>query len=454
MFLIKKYKWLINFVLKTSRNLLRLEKPQIDVRDKGFKNLQPLSQALAIVSKKLISLDTETLELRKISNHSLKILAEDVRASYSVPNFTRSTMDGYAVRSEDLLSASEDNNVVLDVIEELTIKTVSSQVLQKNQAIKIPTGGVVPDGADTIIKIEDVEILSNIIPYKISIKLPFEKGGHLSYKGEDYVKGDVIFRKGRLLSPVDIGVLLSTGISLIKCFKLPKIGIVATGDEIVDEARELHPGEVFDSNSYVLQQYVTSLGIPATRYKVIKDDYDVFKEEIQSIIEENDFIITIGGTSVGPKDFTPLILSEFSDVLIHGIAIKPGSPTTFGIRNGKYFLGLPGFPVSSLISFAFFGLPILLNLLGGQNISFFKTKAIMTQDFNSEKGKTGFLRVSLDMNSEKVLANPIMVGGSSLLHTLSKAVGIVAIDGNREKVAKDEIVEIIFIDKLVNNPQI
>ena len=169
------------------------------------------------------------------------------------------------------------------------------------------------------------------------------------------------------------------------------------------------------------------------------------------IIAENEVIITTGGTSVGKKDFIPLILDELSEVIIHGISIKPGSPTTFAISDNKCFLGLPGLPVSSLISMAFFGVPVLLKLVGSENVGFLKMKAKIDGDFFSEKGRTDFLRVSLKYNENSVIAHPIKVTGSSLLKTLFKSDGIVIIDDKTERLTANTIVEVMIINKLVNS---
>lgn len=427
-----------------------MQKPQIDVRDKGFKDLPPLHDALAKVFEHIQPMDIESVHLRELSSYSVKILAEDVKAIQSVPNFTKSLMDGFAIRSEDVSSASKSNPVKLQVVQELLIYQTSDKILEKNHAIKIATGGVLPNGADAVVKIEDVIVYESSVPYTIEISEPNESGRHLASKGEDYKKDDIVFEKGRLLSAVDIGVLLTLGIFYVKCFKVPKIGIVSTGDEVIDYERNLNYGEVYDSNSYVLVQYLTQLGFPARRYTIIKDDFEIIKRQLLELSKENDIIITTGGTSVGKRDFTPLILNDLSDVLVHGISIKPGSPTTFGIKEKKYFLGLPGFPVSSFISFAFFGIPIILFLLGTKKVGFLKVKAIMNEDYNSITSRTDFLRVCLKTDNNATIAYPISVGGSSLLHTLSQSTGIVVIDDETEKILKNDAVDVVILDKLVN----
>ena len=227
-----------------------MQNPQIDVRDKGFKNLPSINVALSKVFDKIYLMDTEIVNLRNVSHYSIRIVAEDIRAKYTVPNFTKSTMDGFAVRSEDITNIP----VTLNVIEELLINMTPTIDLKKNQATRVATGGVVPKGADCVIKVEDVVASSETLPYTIAISQSIESGRNISHKGEDYNKDDLVFKKGRLLLPVDIGVLLTIGVSSVKCYKIPKIGIVATGDEVIDEDRELHPGEVYESNSYVLMQ--------------------------------------------------------------------------------------------------------------------------------------------------------------------------------------------------------
>lgn len=426
------------------------DKPQIDVREKGFKNRPSIVQVIEKVFAKISPLGIEEINLREIPNHRLIILAEDVKAVYSVPNFSRSLMDGFAIQSSDLRSVSAENPVELAIIEEISIKEVPKNPIISGQTIKIPTGGVLPHGSDCVIPIEDVNLIEGNGQKKIKITIKMNSGDHISLKGEDAKKGEVLFRKGKMLSPINIGVLLSVGISSIKTFKIVNIGILSTGDEIVDEDRNLEPGEVYDSNSFMLMQYIRQLGFKVNRYKIIKDDYENIKAEILKIINQNDLLITTGGTSVGKKDFIPLILNDLSNVIVHGIAIRPGGPTTFGIGNNKYFLGLPGFPVSSLISFSFFGLPILFRLMGGDNLSFAKVKAYMAVDFNSSEGITEYLRVSIHYLDDRIIASPIRVSGSSLLKTLSQSDGIVVIDPVVTKIEKDSVVDVLFLDKLVD----
>jgi molybdopterin molybdotransferase len=427
-------------------------KPHVDIRDKGFKNLPSLTTVLDIIKNNVSKNDIEEVNLREQINYTFKILAEDVKAKNSVPNFTRATMDGFAVKSDDIITANETNKIELQVIEELHIKKLAEKKIEKKQAIKMPTGGVLPQGADTVIKLEDVEVNRSPSEFKIFISKFEEKGKNISEKGEDFKKGDIVFKKGRLLSEIDVGVLISIGHSYVKCYKNPEIAILSTGDEIVDEDRELLPGEVYDSNSYVLMQYLYKLGFIAKRYNIIQDNYNTIKNQLEKILENSDFVITTGGTSVGKKDFIPLIINELTKILVHGISIRPGSPTTLGIKNKKILLGLPGFPVSSLLSFAFFGIPIILTMTGSINVSFFTCKAILTEKFDSLKGRTDFLRVKLVENNESNFkeAIPIRVSGSSLLRTLSQSDGIVVLGDEIESIEAGSIVNVIITDKLIN----
>lgn len=427
-----------------------INQPKIDVRDIGFTNLSSLNEALKIAKNNISLNDIEIINLRELLNYRIKILAEDIYARYNVPNFTRSTMDGFAIRSIDVEKSSSSNKVSLKVIEELSIGKKSSWKVEQFQAIKIPTGGILPEGADAVIKIEDVTLEEHLSFYNIIVDQPVEMGKNISEFGDDFKKGELVFKKGRLLTSIDIGVILSIGISKIKCYKVPRIGIVSTGDEIVDEDRELEPGEVYDTNSYVLLNYLKQLGFHATRYKIIHDNFDYIKESVEKILNENDIILTTGGTSVGKKDYMPLILNELSTVLVHGISIKPGSPTTLGIKDKKICLGLPGFPVSSLVSFIFFGIPVILHQLGTFNVGFLKIQAYISKDYDSILGRTDLLRVSLRFHENKLEAVPITVAGSSLLRTLSTSDGIVVIDDVTEKLHANSLIDVQIIDKLVN----
>lgn len=422
---------------------------EVDVRDKGFSKKPLLEDSINRMKEVLSYLPTHEVDLRTVSSITGLILANDVIAQVNIPNFNRSMMDGYAAIFEDVKDASEFNPIIITVIAENYMGNITKSIEPKT-VIKVPTGGMVPESADIVIKIEDTEIIESENKVKsIKVKKSFELGKNISPIGDDFKAGEVVLTKNSRLVFTDIGVILSVGVFTITCYKNPKIAIFPTGDEIVDTNDQLKPGQVYDSTTYIIKEICTQLGFDLTRYSKVKDEKQLIINRLNELTIDFDVILMTGGTSVGNKDYSPIIIDEIGELYVHGASVRPGSPITAGIISDKLVIGLPGFPVSTISSFLFFVLPLLFYKLGDYKFSYPTVNAVLTHKMKSKVGRRDFMRIRLEKDREgNFIATPIMIAGSSLLRTINKANGIVIINEDQTEVNIDQKVEVIPFDWL------
>jgi molybdopterin molybdotransferase len=353
-------------------------------------------------------------------------------------------MDGYAVFYDDIKNSTPETPVILPLLAENYIGRVTHELKPKT-AIKVPTGGMVPDMADVVIKVEDIELLVDENNQKsIKILSVPEKGKNISFAGEDFKKGETVIKAGTRLSFTDIGAILSVGVFSIYCYQRPKIAIFPTGDELVDSNTKLEPGKVYDSTTYIINEITTLLGFELKRFPLVRDERRLIVDRINSLVTDFDIILMTGGTSVGNKDYIPIIIDEMGSLHVHGTSVRPGSPITAGIVRNSIVIGLPGFPVSTISSFLFFVLPLIFYMLGDYQFKYPKVKAKLTMDMKSKKGRKDFMRVNIkDDGKGNFIAEPIMIAGSSLLKTINKANGIIIVDEDVEIVHKDQELDVI-----------
>ncbi|SHK19183.1 molybdopterin molybdotransferase MoeA [Tepidibacter formicigenes] len=382
------------------------------------------------------------LEEVSILNCLDRILGEDIISDINVPEFNRSTVDGYAIKSSDSHGCSDSLPSFLDVAGEVNMGESIDTKIKSGQAVYVPTGGMIPEGADSVIMIEHVEKLDDIT---IAIHRPLFPGENVIYKGDDIKKREVILNKGKKITPQDIGVLASLGVGTVKVYKKPKFYIISTGDEIIDLDEELTLGKIRDINGYALYSLIEKLGGEIVNRVIVKDDYELLREEVDKALNTSNIILISGGSSVGTRDFTYDVINSFDGkgVLVHGVSIKPGKPTLIGEGKGKVIFGLPGHPVSSIIVFKIF-VEYLVKEIIGINKEINKTKAIMDYNIHSSPGKETYQMVSLDERDGKLYAVPNF-GKSGLITLLSKSCGYVVIKSEEEGLYKGQEVDMYFI---------
>jgi len=372
----------------------------------------------------------------KIALH--RFLAEEIVAPANLPGFNRSTMDGYAIRAEDSFGATDSLPSYLKIMGEIKMGVRPEFKINSGEAVKISTGGMLPEGANAVMMVEYTE---NIDDSTIEIRKSISPWENVVRKDEDLKTGEIILRKGRRLRPQDIGVLAGIGKTNIKIYRKPKIAIISTGNEIIPAESEPRIGQIRDINSYTLGACIEEAGgVPVCR-GIIKDEVILLEQEIKKTIKEDKVgaVIISGGSSVGVRDVTLEVLNRLGKpgVLIHGVSVKPGKPTILAIADNRPIFGLPGHPVSAMIIFDLFVRPLINWLQGGQyNYNSAKEiEAELTCNMVSDSGREDYIRVFVYEKDKKIYAEPIL-GKSGLISTMVRASGLIKIGLNVEGLEK------------------
>jgi molybdopterin molybdotransferase len=382
-----------------------------------------------------------SFEIVSIESAYNRITYEDILAPENLPGFKRSTVDGFAVRSQDTFGAKETMPVYLTVKGHIPMGVAPDFSLNPGEAASIGTGGMLPEGADAVVMIEHVNVVSSDL---IEILKPIGPGENVIFEDEDIKERELVIPKGHKLKPQDIGALAGLGISQIKVVKKPVIAIILTGDEIIPHTEKVTPGKIRDINSFTLAGLIDLAGGIPLKMGIVKDDYKELKAIVNKAYELADIILITGGTSAGIKDMTAQIINELGEpgIIFHGVSIKPGKPIIAGVCNNKPVFGLPGHPVAVYICFELFVKPVINKMLGLTDKTYKpKVKAKLTKSISSQAGRRDFIRVYLEEKEGELLATPLL-SKSGLIMTLVKANGILCIPEDLLGFEKDEIVEV------------
>jgi len=371
-----------------------------------------------------------------------RVIAEDIVSNINVPEFNRSTVDGYAIKSTDSHGASEAMPSLLSLIGEVKMGQHTDLTINMGEAAYVPTGGMIPKGADAVIMIEHAEKLDD---FSLMIYKPLSSGENIVFRGDDIKEGELLIEKGKKLNPQDIGVLAAIGTSKIRVYKKPKFYIISTGDEIIDIEEKLEMGKIRDINAYTLHTLIGKIGGEVVGKSIVKDNFAHLKEEVENALDVSDVVIISGGSSVGAKDFTQDVINSFDGkgVFIHGVSIKPGKPTIIGEANGKAIFGLPGHPVSSIVVFKAFVEYFVRSLFDIKD-KVLKTRAILDFNLHSSPGKETYQMVKLEERNGKMYAEPVF-GKSGMITLLSKSNGYIIIKEHEEGLNKGEERDVYFL---------
>ncbi|MDY6964429.1 MAG: molybdopterin molybdotransferase MoeA [Halobacteriota archaeon] len=387
-----------------------------------FSDRTSVDDALTIILSKAKTAE-EKLSFEKCLG---MVLAEDVVSGVDLPPFDRAAMDGYAIRGEDSFGASQTNPLRLRIIGESRIGEFSDADVGEFEAVRIATGAPIPPGSNAVMMVEYTRELDGIV----EVFKPVTPGRNVSSRGEDIRTGDLVLKRGRMLKPHDIGVLAALGKSEVKVFKKPDVAIISTGDELIEVGEDI-PGKIVDVNSYTLKAMTSSFGVP-TRLKIVKDDPELLKETISSCLTY-DLILISGGTSVGKKDFLPMILKEMGEILFHGVSMRPGQPTGFGMVYKTPIFMLPGFPVAAMVAFEILVRPFLQKSMGlSVSSPYPHITATLRRKIASEIGRRDFVRVGIKREGEKTSVEPITSSGSGILSSMVEADGFLIVPESRE----------------------
>ena len=336
-----------------------------------------------------------------------RILYEDVISPINLPEFQRSTVDGFALKAKDTYGASEKNPAILRVTAEIPMGQVSDIEVHEGEAVKVATGGMVLKGADAVQMVEYTECIDSYTLHVFKTISPLE---NVIQVGEDVKAGESVLHKGHLIRPQDLGLMAGIGKTDVFVFLRPRVGIISSGDEIVPIGIVPSPGQIRDINRYTIVSMVKEAGGIPLFLGIVKDRFNDLKEKIELGLRESDIVVITGGSSVGTLDLTREVLQVFpgTEILAHGVSIRPGKPTLLADINGKPFLGLPGHPVSAIVIFHFFGKPILKILSGLSREVIWhqiKVKARASRNIPSVSGREDYVRVKLEEDRKSTRLN-------------------------------------------------
>lgn len=369
------------------------------------------------------------------------VLAEGVVSSLNVPPFDNSAMDGFAVFAADVVDAGPDTPVALVLRDTIPAGYVAEHHLNRGETAKIMTGAPMPQGANAVVQSE----LASEADGKVLIFEAAKPGLNVRRAAEDIAVGDRVLAAGAELGPAEIGVLASLGLPTLKVYRRPRVAVLSTGSELVEVDQPLAPGKIRNSNSYALQAYCQQIGVDVTRLGIAPDDYD----STLRMVEEGltyDVLITSGGVSVGEFDFVKNVQDALGvERRLWGVAMKPGKPLVFGVKGGTLVFGLPGNPVSAMVSFELFVKPALLRLMGHKRVVKPLYKAIVEEDVFSKDGRTYVVRVRAWREDDRWHVSSTGPQGSGILRSMVGANGLIFVPGAPKGVRAGQEVDFLLL---------
>jgi molybdopterin molybdotransferase len=409
-----------------------------------FLHLLPPDEALTKFLEQLpTTLEGETVPTERASG---RVAYQSVRASHPLPEFTRSTVDGYAVRATDTHGARESLPAYLALKGEIPMGARPTLALREGECALIHTGGMLPQGADAVVMVEYTQTSR---PDEVEILRSVAGGENVIEIGEDVTKGEEIIPRGTLLQAAEIGGLMALGLTEITVAQKPRVGILSSGDEVIPPDRQPSPGQVRDVNTYTLTALVQKTGGIPVSYGIIADERAAMTEAVSRAQEECDLVVVTAGSSASTRDLTAEVIAAQGapGVLVHGVNVRPGKPTILGVANGTGFIGLPGNPVSALVIAGLFVAPTIQRLLGRSGRSFSPgIQAELALNLSSQTGREDWVPVKVRETTEgRYLAEPVF-GKSNLIFILSRADGLIRIPPDAGGLAVGETVLVHLFD--------
>jgi molybdopterin molybdotransferase len=403
-------------------------------------DLVPFAEARASVLERLTPLPVQEVGLGDASG---AVLAADVAAAEDLPPFANSAMDGFAVRGADLAGAREDAPVALKVAGEVFAGTGRLPTVEPGGAARIMTGGALPPGADTVVPVEQATVDGDTV----LVRLDPGPRRFIREAGEDVRVGTVVLERGRVLDPAAVGMLASVGRKLVPVHPRPRVAVVSTGDELVDPGDPLGPGQIRDSNSWLLAAQARAAGAEAFRCGRLRDDPEALRRGFALAAADGDFVVTSGGVSVGERDYTKQVLAELGDVRSFKVAMQPGMPQAFGLAAGTPLYGLPGNPVSCFVVFETLVRPALRRLGGHADDRLDRPRVVarLGEPVRSPAGKVSFLRVRLAVTDEGLVATLTGSQGSGVLSSFVAADGLAVVPAEHRGLSQGSPVQVVLL---------
>ena len=373
------------------------------------------------------------------------VLTEDVVAPAPLPGFDNSAVDGYAVRLADVASASEPAPVVLPVTGDVAAGPASPLRVSAGSCVRIMTGALVPAGADSVVPVEWTD---GGVATVVLRRAP-ELGANIRRAGEDVAEGDTVLTAGTHLGAVQIGLAAAVGRSRLLVRPRPRVVVVSTGSELVEAGQPLGPGRIVDANSPALTAAAVEAGAIAYRVGIVPDDPRALAATLEDQLVRADVLVTSGGVSVGAYDVVKEVLSRLGTVSFDKVAMQPGMPQGFGTigPDSTPVFGLPGNPVSALVSFEAFVRPALRKMLGAAPLERPRVTAASRAELTSPRGKRSFLRVALAVEKGRYVVTPVSGPGSHLLAGMSRATALAVVPEDVERIAPGDPVEVLVLER-------
>ena len=408
----------------------------------GRSGLMPVDEALRILLNNLQDIRTAAIRI-PLTEAFDRILAEPILSPEDLPAQARSTMDGYAVRAADTFGASESMPCYLNITGEVQMGTAPAGKVTKGGCYKIPTGGLLPAGADSVVMLEHSVPVDETM---IEIIKGVGSGTNLIQKGEDIALGTQALAEGHLLRPQDIGLLAGLGIAEVMVTEKVRVGILSTGDEIISHTESPLPGQIRNINALALAGFIQRAGGIASDYGIVSDQKEIFLPAIKHAINENDIVLFSGGSSVGVRDLGEQVIEALGPpgILVHGVTLKPGKPVLIGQSGRTPIFGLPGHPVSALVCFDFFVKPAIQQLSGHivrEKLPEPYVMARLARNINSAPGRLDVVRVKIFEENDSLIAAPVL-GKSGSISTLSRSDGYFLIDEDSQGITENSLIKI------------
>lgn len=406
---------------------------------RGFKQLNPIPEAQLAVLSAITHVPGEVA--LPTPEAVGRYASRDVVAPVDVPPFDRAAFDGYAVRSEDTLGASRTNPALLKIVGKILPGGPRLEV-RPGEAVEIATGAPLPQGADAVVPYEEAARRGEYL----EVYKPVPRYYYVSKKGEDVSAGEIVIKRGRFIKPWDVGVLASLGVKEVWTYRI-RAAIISTGDELVElDDAPPPPGKIINSTRHVISWLLRDLGVEPHYLGIVRDDENLIYEKVHDAIVEYDVVITTGGVSVGELDHVVKAVARLKpEVLIHGIAARPGRPNSAAVVRGKPIFMLSGFPVASIVGFEVFVKPAVLKMVGAREEPRPAVKAVLTRRVTTPINTRSFVRVRVYRRGDRLYAEPLAVTGSGILSTLTRGNGLLIISENREGYDEGDEVEVTLL---------
>lgn len=399
-----------------------------------------VTEAITTILKEIAVLGTERIA---ITGALGRVLAEDISAPFNIPPLDNSAMDGYAVRFSDIRGATAQNPAKLKILGDIPAGYSASKPINPGETYRIMTGAPVPAGADTVVMQEDTQVRGEVV--EILQECPC--GSHIRRAGEDLAAGDRVVTGGQLLGPAHIGVLASIKKTLVTVYQRPRVAIISTGDELVDVDEELSDGKIVSSNSYSLLALALDSGASPVALGIARDTREALREKFAAALHA-DMIISSGGVSVGDYDFVKDVMQDLGiEMKFWKVAMRPGNPLAFGVIGGKPAFGLPGNPVSVMVSFEQFVRPSLRKMSGHKKLFRPVIEATAQEDVATRQGRQYFIRCRVLKTEAGYAATTTGEQGSGILMSMAKATGLMIVPADRAGVKAGDKVTVQILDR-------